>query len=92
MKPETSIPKAPPETTSSEQDKKTYVSAVEFLSLLLSVLSQRTVLAISHILPIIALASGFALWWRVLPDPTVFQLTGLGLYAVFMLSILIVRR
>ena len=76
----------------SEASDRAQVSAVEFLSLLLSVLSQRTVAALGHVFPIIVLASGFALWWRILPDPSDHQLIGVGLYAIFMLLILVVKR
>ena len=83
---------APPQTPTSEAPDKVAVSVVEFLQLLLSVMSQRSILALHHLLPIVALVSGFALWWRVLPEPTEYQLVGLGLYAAFMLAILFVRR
>ena len=85
---------AAPTTASppSEASDRAQVSAVEFLSLLLSVLSQRTVAALGHVFPIIVLASGFALWWRILPDPSDHQLIGVGLYAIFMLLILVVKR
>jgi hypothetical protein len=76
----------------SDTGDKVAVSVVEFLKLLLSVLSQRAIMALHHLLPIVALVSGFALWWRVLPEPTEYQLVGLGLYAAFMLAILFVRR
>jgi len=85
-------PTPPQKISTSEVESKAYVSAIEFIQLLLSVLSQRTILAISHLLPIIALASGFVLWLSVLPDPSVHQLIGVGLYGVFMLALLIVRR
>ena len=78
--------------TSDAPESNAAPSVVEFLKLLLEVLSQRSIMALSHLLPIIALVSGFALWWRVLPEPTEQQLIGLGLYAVFMLAILFVRR
>ncbi len=76
----------------SEPEAMVGVALVDFLSLLLSVLSQRAILALSHLLPIIALASGFFLWWQVLPDPSDRQLIGVGLYAAFMLALLVVRR
>ena len=40
----------------------------------------------------IALGTGFALWWRVLPEPSTPQLTGLGLYGAFMLLLILSRK
>lgn len=67
-------------------------SIVGLILTLLSLLNKRVVSFFGHLLPLIALASGFILWWKVLPEPSPNQLIGLGGYATFMLLILWVRR
>jgi hypothetical protein len=65
----------------------------ETLRLGLFALSQRTTVALSKLFSLLTAASAFALWWGVLPNPSVLQLVGLGGYAVFILAInLIVRK
>lgn len=66
---------------------------IEALSLGLAALSKRTLIAISNLFTLLTVASAFALWWRVLPDPSIRQLIGLSIYAVFVLAAnFLVRR
>jgi hypothetical protein len=76
-----------PRTSIAEQ------AGLQALTLGLQALSQRFVVGLSKLFVLLATASAFALWWRVMPDPTVLQLSGLGLYAIFVLAAsFIVRR
>ena len=59
----------------------------------LGALSKRTLVALAQLFTLLTVASAFALWWRVLPDPSVYQLVGLSIYAVFLLIVnWLVRR
>lgn len=81
-------PSSPAPTPTTEPGE----SLVSLLLTLLSLLNKRTLAFAAHLLPLIALGSGFWLWWSILPNPTILQLVGVGTYALFMLSILWVRR
>ncbi len=83
--PPATIP-SPPNTTSDEN------ALLGAILLGLKILSTRSIAVLGHLIPLIAIGSGFALWWSVRENPSVFQLTGLGLYAAFMLLVLLVRR
>ena len=77
----------------SRTDQAIEAAGMQTLMLGLSALSQRTIVALSRLFVLLATASAFALWWRVMPDPTYLQLLGLGLYATFVLTAsVIVRR
>jgi len=66
---------------------------IQTLMLGLSALSQRTLAALSRLFALITVVSAFVLWWAVMPNPTVLQLVGLGMFGVFVLAInVIVRR
>lgn len=68
-------------------------AGLQALALGLQALSQRFVVALSRLFVLLATASAFALWWRCMPEPSVLQLIGLSLYAIFALSAsIIVRR
>lgn len=58
----------------------------------LAILSQRTVAVAGHLIPLFAIGSGFTLWWAVKENPSINQLVGLGLYGLFMLAILALRK
>ena len=76
-----------------EDDKPERASiAPDVLLLALKALSQRALVAFSACFTLLTVASAFALWWRVMPDPTPFQLGGLGLYALFVLAVHMVRK
>lgn len=78
---------APPKTSTAD------TIGIEALRIGLSALSQRALVALSRLFTLLTVASAFTLWWRVLPDPSVFQLVGLSIYAAFVLTAnLIVKR
>lgn len=58
----------------------------------LQTLAKRTLIAISNLFSLLLAGSAFALWWSVLPQPTILQLVGLGLYAAFVLVLDFARR
>lgn len=58
----------------------------------LQTLAKRTLVAISNLFSLLLAGSAFALWWSVLPQPTILQLVGLGLYAAFVLVLDFARR
>ena len=66
---------------------------VDILRLAIGELSKRFVIALSRLFTLLTVASAFLLWWRVLPEPSILQLIGLGMYATFILAAnFIVRR
>lgn len=66
---------------------------IEALRIGLSALSQRTVIALSRLFTLLTVGSAFMLWWRVMPEPSTFQLVGLSIYALFVLAAnFLVRR
>ena len=58
----------------------------------LKVLSQRAVAFAGHLLPLFALGSALYVWQSVMSSPTVYQLVGLGLFGLFTLSLVVLRR
>ena len=58
----------------------------------LQALAKRTLIAISNMFTLLLAASAFVLWWSVLPNPSLQQLSGLGMYAAFVLAFEFVRR
>lgn len=68
-------------------------AALSIALLVLQVFSQRVALWLgSHTLPLTITGIGAALWWRVLPQPSLEQLAGLGLYGAFGLLLLLIKR
>jgi hypothetical protein len=65
--------------------------AAEALTIALRALSQRALIALASLFSILLAASVFALYWKVLPNPSVESLTGLGLYSVFIIGLHVVR-
>ena len=65
---------------------------LQTMMLALSALSKRALVALSNCFTGAALASAWLLWDKVLPDPSVLQLVGLGGYAIFLLSLEWIRR
>jgi hypothetical protein len=64
----------------------------QLLLLSLRAVSQRAVTAVSHLFTLLVVAGTGALWWHVLPEPTVLQLVGLGMWALFVLAVEWIRR
>lgn len=67
-------------------------AAMAMLFAAVKALSQRAIVALGNLYALLLAASAFALWWRVLPAPSVRQLVGLALYGCFVLSMMLVRR
>lgn len=66
---------------------------IQTLMLGLSALSKRALDALSRLFTLLTVACAFILWWAVMPNPTVLQLIGLGMFGVFVLAVnVIVRR
>jgi CHASE2 domain-containing sensor protein len=88
---ETDVPDPPAPAAPPDHTAWTKANA-EMLLLALKALSQRTLTAITNAMTLLLVGSAWMLWWRVLPEPSVPQLVGLGGYAVFVLLIDVVRR
>jgi hypothetical protein len=61
-------------------------AATSMLFTALKALSQRTVVALGNLFVLAAAVSAFWLWFVTLPNPSVPQLVGLGLYGLLMLA------
>ena len=72
--------------------KVDHAAATQMLMLALKALSQRALVAASTLFTAAGLFSAWWLWSSVLPNPTTFQLVGLGGYAIFILALEWVRR
>lgn len=86
------VPPPAPAVAKAAQHDKVAVEAWVLVGLALKVLSTRTVALAGHLLPLIALALGFALAWSIRDNPTTYQLALLGFYALFALLMIWVRR
>ena len=80
------------ETPEPRTDAEAARRNTQLLLLSLRAVSQRAVTAVSHLFTLLVVAGTGALWWHVLPDPSVLQLVGLGGWAVFVLAIEWIRR
>jgi hypothetical protein len=60
-------------------------AATSVLFTALKALSQRTVIALSQLFVLATALSAFWLWMVTMPQPTILQLVGLGLYAIMIL-------
>ncbi len=67
-------------------------AGLQALTLGLQALSQRAIVALSRLFVLLATGSAFVLWYRVMPDPTVLQLSGLALYGTFVLAASFIAR
>lgn len=79
----------PKEPTPTESALSAHLSVILFV---LKLLGANTVAVAGHLLPLISVGLGFALWWRIMDNPNAFQLGGLGLYAIFALAMIWIRR
>lgn len=88
------IPSISPQTTTPPQTNvaREASAATQMLLLGLKALSQRAIVALSTLFTAGGLFSAWWLWSSVLPSPSVLQLTGIGMYAVFLLALEWVRR
>ena len=77
----------------SKTDQALETAGMQALMLGLGALSKRAIIALQSAFVLLATGSAFILWWSVMPNPTVLQLTGLSIYALFVLAAsVIVRR
>lgn len=80
------------EIATPEAEKKDHQAALSLLMLGVKTVSQRAVAAIADLFFLATVFSAFYLW-SVIPDPNVFQVVALTIYAVFILAAnVIVRR
>lgn len=61
------------------------------LTIALTALSHRALIALASLFSILLAGSVFALYWKVLPNPSLESLIGLGLYSVFIIGLHVVR-
>lgn len=84
----TEHPKNAPESTSPPAQ-----SALTTLLLTsLRALSQRAVVALASLVDLALIGSAFALWWMIIGQPTPLQLIAVGLYALFIIAAILLRR
>ena len=68
-----------------EQPKSDNSASIAAISLALKALSQRAIVALGNLFTLFTVFSAFWLWHSI-PEPSVNQLTGLGMYALFVLA------
>lgn len=64
---------------------------LDVILLALRVLGQRTAAIAMHAYPVLALTAAFYMWLRVMDNPSVLQLVGLGVFGIFLLSMQVLR-
>jgi hypothetical protein len=74
----------PPPPTPRREPRGAAIAG-DAIFLALKALSQRALVAIAALADLALIASAFALWLAVISNPSVLQLVGVGLYAVFVL-------
>jgi hypothetical protein len=79
-------PQVPRETPRSE------ATFANLLAVSLRALSQRAVIALASLVDLALIASAFVLWLKVIREPTVLQLGGIGMYAAFILTAIYARK
>lgn len=91
---EQDIPTIPPKPADKPQSNVAQDAhiATQMLLLALKALSERAIVALSALFTAGGLASAWWLWSTILPNPSVLQLVGIGMYAVFLLALEFVRR
>ena len=80
-------PTAPTPPQSPSQDGTSGGAAAGILFTALKALSQRAVIALGNLFVLASAASAFWLWYVTLPNPTPYQLVGLGLYGLLILAL-----
>ena len=81
-----------PQPQRPPQPPREIAALTSMLMVALRALSQRFVVALATLQDLGLAASVFVLWWKVIEAPSVLQLTGLGMYAMFVLMCLYLRR
>jgi hypothetical protein len=87
---ETPLPQVSPADIAKA--KAEHEQAMKVLQFSIATIGKRFITALSNLFTAAALLSAWLLWRSVLPSPTVTQLVGLALYAVFILTTEWVRR
>lgn len=80
-------PGQPPFPSTNQPESALQAAATSILLTSLRALSQRTLVALGNLFVLAAAASAFWLWYVTLPDPSIPQLVGLGLYGLLMLAL-----
>lgn len=86
------LPSAQQQPKPPARDPEQHRAAVAAVKLLIATLSQKTLAALSSLVTGAALFSAWWLWTSILTEPTVNQLVGVSLYALFLLAIEYIRR
>ena len=81
---------AQPAPASMGDRQRQIISAA--LQMALRTLSQKTAVALASLFSLLLAGSAFWIFLTVLGEPTVLQLVGAGMYAVFVLSLHLVKR
>jgi hypothetical protein len=76
-----------PEPEVQPQPSQAANALTSLLFVSLRALSQRTIVALGNLFMAASAASAWWLWYVTMPSPTVPQLVGLTLYAVFILAL-----
>lgn len=87
-----SAPATAPQIQSGDAAPKGYEPLIGLLLLALRSLGERSINFVSHLIPVVGLCMGFVLWYDVLPDPSVHQLIGLGIYGSFVLAMIAIKK
>lgn len=76
------------------QPRRVEAAATAMLLTGLRTLSQRSLIALGSLFTLMTVASAWWLWLETLPQPSVYQLIGLGLYGalIVLLNWLVLRR
>ena len=80
-----------PETDPLEADQA-HDAGRAMLRMGLGALSKRAVAALPSVFALPAVGSAFWLWMVTLPNPTTYQLIGLGLYGALIIALHLVKR
>lgn len=85
---------AAPSPAAPQSESVVQNAATSILITSLKALSQRTIVALGNLFVVLAAGSAFWLWYVTLPNPSIQQLVGLGLYGMLMLALvhLVLKR
>jgi hypothetical protein len=89
---EEAVPDMQPQQAPQPQPDANTRAAMRFWLLSMQNIGNRAITGLSHLFTGAVVASVWALWMWTMPNPTVLQLVGLGLYGLFCLAVEWVRR
>lgn len=72
-------------------DNRDHSAPIAAVTLALKALSQRALVAVSDLFTLLTVFSAFWLWHSI-PEPSIYQLVGLGMYGVFVLAANVIVR